>query len=298
MRLSRALGARSVLGMMPIDRPVTILGLGRMGAAMASAFQEHGWLVTAWNRSPTRLPGGIEPANDVTEAVADAQLVVLCLFDFDACRAVLESCASELSPGALVINTSTIGPDEAPRLARLVQEAGARYVHAPVLGSVPAVRSGRLLVLAGGDPLDVDRARDALAVVSREVRHVGDPARAAALKLVANASLAGALIALRDVMEAAAALGLDVETTLDVLAAGQLGGLSEAKRDLLTAEPHDADFTIRALLKDLTLLRAATASDLHVQREIAVLVEDGHVDQSDDIAAVFLLAPSRAAAAS
>ena len=296
MRLSRGLAARSVLGMMSTDQSVTVLGLGRMGAAMASTFHAHGWLVTAWNRSPTRLPAGIEPADDAIRAVTHAQLVVLCLFDFDACREVLESCASELAPGALVINTSTVGPDEATRLARLVQETGARYVHAPVLGSVPAVRSGRLLVLAGGDPLHVDRARDVLAVVAREVRHVGDPERAAALKLVANASLAGALIALRDVMEAAAALGLDVETTLDVLSAGQLGGLSQAKRDLLTDEPHDADFTIGALLKDVTLLRTATATDLHVQREIAVLVEDGRVDPSDDIAAVFLPLTSRAAA--
>lgn len=286
MRLSQHMGARSVVPMTRTDRAVTLLGLGRMGAAMASTLHEHDWQVTAWNRSEGDAPAGVELADDVATAVAGADLMVLCLFDGTACHDVLSH--AELAPGALVVNTSTVGPDEAARLAELVRGAGARYVHAPVLGSVPAVRTRRLLVLAGGESDDVDAARGVLDVVAREVRHVGDPARAAALKLVANASLAGALIALRDVVDAAKALGLDLEATLDVLAVGQLGGLSEAKRDRLTGDRRGADFAIGALLKDMTLLSAATGLDLHVECEITRLVDAGQVSTSDDIAAAFL----------
>ncbi len=272
------------------DHAATLLGLGRMGRAMATALHEHGWQVTAWNRSDVPGPEGAVRADDPATAVAGARLVVLCLFDRDACRAVLERCTFD--PGTLVVNTSTVGPDDATELARLVRTTGARYVHAPVFGSVPAVRAGRLLVLAGGEPGDVDDARGVLDVVAREVRHVGDPARAAALKLVGNASLAGAVVALRDVIEAAGAIGLDLDATLDVIAAGQLGGLSEAKRGLLDEEPRDADFAIGALLKDLTLLADASGLDLHVRREIAGLVADGRVSTADDIAAAFLPVPT------
>jgi len=90
------------------------------------------------------------------------------------------------------------------------------------------------------------------------------------------------------VIEAAKALGLDLEATLEVLAVGQLGGLSEAKRDRLTGDRRGADFAIGALLKDMTLLSAATGLDLHVEREIARLVDAGQVSRSDDIAAAFL----------
>lgn len=278
------------------DRTVTLLGLGRMGRAMTTTLHEHGWRVTTWNRSDAPVPEGVVRAGDPAGAVSGARLVVLCLFDGEACRAVLDRCT--LDPGTLVVNTSTVGPDEATRLAHLVRAAGARYVHAPVLGSVPAVRAGRLLVLAGGEPADVGDARGVLDVLAREVRHVGDPARAAALKLVGNASLAGAVVALRDVIEAAGALGLDLDATLDVLAAGQLGGLSEAKRGLLDEEPRDADFAIGALLKDMTLLADASGLDLHVRREIAGLVADGRVGTADDIAAAFLPVPASTGASS
>ena len=291
MRLSHRASARSVVRMTTPRPDVTLLGLGRMGAAMAARLHEHDWQVTAWNRTPTDMPAGVTRADDVAAAVTGADLVLLCLFDAAACEEVIGQGAEQLGPETLVVNTSTVGPDEATRLAERVEETGARYVHAPVLGSVPTVQAGKLLVLAGGDPGDVDRARGVLDVLAREVRHVGDPARAAALKLVANASLAGALVALRDVVEAAGALGLDLDATLDVLAAGQLGGLSEAKRDRLTGEPRDADFAIGALLKDMTLLSDATGLDLHVRREIAALVADGRVSTSDDIAATFLPVP-------
>ena len=56
--------------------------------------------------------------------------------------------------GTLVVNASTVGPDESRALAAQAAEAGLRYVEAPVLGSVPAVRAGRLTVLAGGDGAD------------------------------------------------------------------------------------------------------------------------------------------------
>lgn len=279
---------------------MTILGLGRMGGAMATTLHEHSWHVTAWNRSETEVPEGIDLAADAASAVAGADVVVLSLFAFDACWEVVERCSENVSEGALFVNTSTVGPEEATALARQAQDAGARYVHAPVLGSVPAVRAGRLQVLAGGEADDVDEARGVLDVVAAEVRHVGDPARAAALKLVANASLAGALVALRDVIEAARALDIDIVSALDVLAGGQLGGLSEAKRVRLTGDGRvaPADFTIGALLKDMRLLSHATGLDTRVHREMARLVAEGRVGVSDDVGAVFLPVSSLAGATS
>ena len=278
------------------ETSVTVLGLGRMGAAMATALAADGWSVTAWNRSPAPAPAGTTLAEEVTEAVAGADVVLLCLFDADACRAVLDRCADALAPGTLVVNTATVGPDEAEALAQRVREAGARPVHAPVLGSVPAVRAGRLVVLAGGPEADVEEARPLLDVLSHDVRHVGDPARAAALKLVGNASLAGAVVELGEVLTAADALGIGRDEALDVLATGQLGTLVTMKRDRLTGgEQPDADFAVGALDKDLRLLGAASGADLHAARTIGGLLGAGRVRPDEDIAAVCVAGEGAAA---
>jgi 3-hydroxyisobutyrate dehydrogenase-like beta-hydroxyacid dehydrogenase len=262
-----------------------------MGAAVATALQESGHPVQAWNRTRRTGPPGVQMLPEPRDAVAGARHVVLCLYDFEACREVLVACGPALETGCLVVNTSTIGPGEALDLERLVRGAGARYLHAPVMGSVPAVRDGGLVVLAGGSRRDVDDARQVLDAVAREIRYVGDPSRAAALKLVAISSLASALVAIRDAIAASRVMGLDLSETLDVLAAGQLGGLTNAKRDRLEGNRGiaSADFAAGALLKDVRLLSAALGTTPHVAREIErVMEENGLVAADEDTAALCL----------
>ena len=121
---------------------VAVLGLGRMGSAMAARLAEdHD--VRTWTRS-----GGGSPA----DVVAGAEVVLLCLYDGPACRDVLAAGLPAMAAGATVVNTTTVGPDEAAGLDVLVTAAGAAYLHAPVMGSTPAVAGGRLTILAGGKP--------------------------------------------------------------------------------------------------------------------------------------------------
>ena len=292
MRLWREARVSTVVCVSEAKTTTAVLGLGRMGAAIATALQDSGRSVQAWNRTSRDGPLGVQMLPKPAEAVAGATHVLLCLYDFDACREVLGDCVPALEPGCLVINTSTIGPSEALELERLVRGAGARYLHAPVMGSVPAVREGSLVVLAGGTRGDVDDARQVLDGVAREIRHVGDPGRAAALKLVANSTLASALVAIRDAVAASRAMGLDLSETLDVLATGQLGRLSEAKRDRLEGDRGfaSADFATGALLKDVRLLSAATGTTSLVAREIERLVAEGLVAGDEDTAALCLAA--------
>ena len=292
MRLWRKSPVPTVVDMTAAGVTTAVLGLGRMGAAIATALQDSGHPVRAWNRTRRAGLPGIQMLPEPGDAVAGARHVLLCLYDFDACRDVLVACGPSLEPGCLVVNTSTIGPREALDLERLVRGTGARYLHAPVMGSVSAVRERRLVVLAGGARSDVDDARQVLDAVAGEVRHVGDCARAAALKLVANSSLASALVAIRDAIAASRALGLELSETLDVLATGQLGRLSEAKRDRLEGDRGfaSADFATGALLKDVRLLSAATGTTSLVAHEIERLVAEGQVAGDDDAAALCLAA--------
>ena len=121
---------------------VAVLGLGRMGTAIAQRLTDQDWTVTGWTRS-----GGTEPS----AVVRQPTVVVLALFDGPACAQVIDRCGAALTPDTVVVNTTTVAPDEATALEKTVHATGAGYVHAPVMGSVPAVRSrhpadpGRLL---------------------------------------------------------------------------------------------------------------------------------------------------------
>ena len=106
---------------------VAVLGLGRMGSAMAARLADlHD--VRTWTRSGSGSPAA---------SVRGADVVLLCLYDGPACRDVLAAVLPALSARATVVNTTTVGPDEAEALDALVATTGAAYLHAPVMGRAP-----------------------------------------------------------------------------------------------------------------------------------------------------------------
>jgi 3-hydroxyisobutyrate dehydrogenase-like beta-hydroxyacid dehydrogenase len=259
---------------------VAVLGLGRMGTAMTRRLTEQRWPVATWTRSGT---------TDLGPVVRGADLVLLALFDGPACDQVLAECAPYLSAAHVVINTTTVAPHEAVAHEQAVQATGATYVHAPVMGSVPAVLGGTLKVLVGGSPADLGTAELVLADLGEVVR-AGGVADAAALKLVANSALGGAVLAVRDSRRYAEELGVSPGTALDVLERSALGGLVQGKRD-----HPPAHFTAAALSKDLTLLAAETSAARTLADRVAGALASGTVLADDDLFA--LTAPAQEPAA-
>ncbi|MEV0838605.1 nuclear transport factor 2 family protein [Actinocatenispora sera] len=231
------------------SQPVSVLGLGRMGTALARRLADLDFPVTGWSRSGVALDG-VRAAGSPAAAVAGADVVLLALYDATACRQVLARCAGSLRPGATVLNLATIAPAEAAELHR---DTPVRYVQCPVLGSAPAAATGTLTLLYGG-AAPAPAEAEVLAALGT-VLGCGDAATAAAFKLVANGVLGDAIVALGQALGRARRLGLGHVATLDVLARTALGGLVARKRDRLTAGAHaPADFTAGALGKDADLL--------------------------------------------
>lgn len=260
---------------MTTPHTIAVLGLGRMGAAIATRLADYDWSVVGWTRSG-RTAGAVETTVDPKDAVAKADVTLLALFDGQACRQVVDQVRGSLRPDAIVVNTSTIAPAEAAGLAR---QLGPAYVHAPVLGSVPAVAAGALQLLAAADQEALDRVRPVLEALGT-VHRVDDASTAAALKLVANLSLAGAVLTVRDALRQADALGLPRDQVLDVLELGQLGGLVARKRSFLAGRPafDRAEFTIGALAKDMALLTAASNVPLRSAADLADTPADPEAD--------------------
>ena len=254
---------------------VAVLGLGRMGAAMAARLADlhH---VRTWTRSAGGSP---------TVAVDGAEVVLLCLYDGPACRDVLAAALPALSAGTTVVNTTSVGPDEASALADLVTATGATYLHAPVMGSTPAVAAGRLTILAGGKP--TAEVESVLEVLGETLVFAG-PAEAAALKLVANGVLGDSLASLRRALARGDALGLPRDAVLDVVGRSVLGRFVDGRRDVLdaTAARPEATFAAGALAKDLALLGSATDTVSDARAAVTTVLATGALEADDDISVI------------
>jgi 3-hydroxyisobutyrate dehydrogenase len=171
---------------------VAILGTGRMGGAMARRLAASGFEVVLWNRTSDKAEqlhlGRV--AATPAEAARDAEIVISSLTNDAAVRDVYlgDNGVLRSAAGKLLIEASTAGPDIADELGQDAQGQGARFLEAPVIGSVPAVESGKLLILASGDHADFEQARSVLEHPGK-VRYVGTRGNAPRLKLIANSML-------------------------------------------------------------------------------------------------------------
>lgn len=262
---------------------VAVLGLGRMGSAMAERLTATDHSVRTWTRRPT---DAVHAMPTLDEAVAGAGTVLLALYDAEACHAVLDLCAAGFASGQVVINTATVSPGEAEEICQRIADLGGTPVHAPVLGSTDAARGGALTVLAGVDRLPA-RAADVLDAFGTAVP-VGTAAEAAALKLVANGVLADNLVTLGTAFSRARSLGLGSEATFTALEKTLLGPLVRAKRPVIdgTDDGRAAAFSIGALVKDLQLLAATDRSGDGSAEKRAIDTVAAHDRESDVAVAV------------
>jgi 3-hydroxyisobutyrate dehydrogenase len=248
---------------------VAFLGLGRMGVLMAKHVLDAGHELTVWNRTPGKagdlVAAGAREAKTAAEATADADVAVLMLFGPDSVREVLPEIARE---GLLVIDSTTIGPAAAHEFGRLCKSKGARYVDAPVAGSLEPAASGTLGVLAGCDEADWSEAEKLLHLWGdpARVRRIGAVGSGSALKLVVNQGLGVLAAGLGEALLMAGQLGLDRGVVLDVLEQGAYGFTVKQKRELLEkGDFSETRFSVDLLAKDLGLaVKETRDADLEV----------------------------------
>jgi 3-hydroxyisobutyrate dehydrogenase-like beta-hydroxyacid dehydrogenase len=234
---------------------VAIIGTGKMGGAMARRLKTQGHELTLWNRTREKAEalGAGKVAATPAKAAREAEVVISMLTDANAVRTAYlgDEGALKSAKGQVFIEMSTAGPNIAAELAPKLEKAGAHYVEAPVIGSVPAVEAGTLVVLAAGKEAAVERARPVLQALG-EVRRVGDLGTAAALKLVANSMLAGVTALAAELQSAGTAAGLNAEEVFWAISR-IAPAVSMRKAGLVEHRYEPVLFALRDAVKDLNL---------------------------------------------
>ena len=172
---------------------VTVLGIGRMGGAMAEKLSFAGHDVTVWNRTPRRaqeLAARIGVAHSLTahEAVSGAEVIISMLSTGEVTTSVLldEQVVDAMEDGAIVCDMATSGVAAAVEIDGALGRKGLRFIDAPVSGSVSTVMAGQLLVMASGDENTVREAESVLMAFSKRVAFVGAVGAGQSMKLSVN----------------------------------------------------------------------------------------------------------------
>lgn len=240
---------------------IGILGTGLLGSEIAIRLKTQGFDVSAWNRTADKAAPlatvGIRLPPTAAAVVADANIVLLLLADAAAIDATLF--ADDTAPvlaGRTVVQMGTIAPAESRAVGERVAAAGGAYLEAPVLGSLPEAREGKLLVMAGGDAALYERCLPVLEALSQEPRHIGELGQAAALKLAMNQLIAGLTATFSLSLGLVRKAGLDVEQFMDVLRGSALYAPTFDKKlgKYLEHDYASANFPLKHLLKDVRLM--------------------------------------------
>ena len=268
---------------------VAVVGLGKMGSALARHLLAQGLDVTVWNRHPEAaeaLAGaGATPVGKLGEIWGKAQLAMSFLADDQAVGDVYLASGGlvETAPGgAVLVEMSTVSPAVSQTVADAAEERGLRYVRCPVSGNPAVLSSGNLTLIASGSPASLEAAMPVLERVGSKVYQVGAAEEARVVKLAVNSMLVASAQMLAELITMCEAWGIDRSVLLDVLAGSAIGSpFVKYKTAALLAREYDATFTTAMAVKDLRLAQAVAAAEA-VPLPVTALVTDLAVATCED----------------
>jgi 2-hydroxy-3-oxopropionate reductase len=255
---------------------IAVIGLGVMGGPMASNLVKAGYDVVGYNRSPEKVNAlvteGGRGAASVAEAVRDAQVVLTVLPDSPDVEEVVggdDGVLTHAAAGTLWIDSSTIEPKVAVRLAQAAAERGLRAVDAPVSGGEAGAREASLSIMVGGDAVDVMEVRPVLEAVGSTIVHVGPSGSGQTVKAANQLIVAGTIELVAEALVFLEAYGVETEAAVKVLAGGLAGNrILDRKAESMIAREFTPGFRVDLHHKDLGIVTSAA-------REVGVAIPLG-----------------------
>lgn len=234
-----------------------------------------GFVVNVWNRTESKarelIQYGARLCSSIATLVENSDVIILCLADTPAVKAVVENAGGILaseSTGKLVIDLSSIDPESTRRLAeKLQQQCQISWVDAPVSGGVIGAENGTLIIMAGGDKRDIETASTILKPLYQQLTHMGDTGCGQVTKICNQMIVGCNVLVIAEMMALAKQAGVDAEQIPGALA----GGFADSKPlqivgpEMASATFEPIKWRVRTLLKDLSM-----AVDLSCKENTAV----------------------------
>jgi 3-hydroxyisobutyrate dehydrogenase-like beta-hydroxyacid dehydrogenase len=234
-------------------------GLGAMGLPMALRLAAVGHLVRGIDPSPAararwqqcqRSDAGEHDGRTV-------EVVILCVSDEAAARAVIEREAAHWPRGTLVIDHTTTGMPWAREAHALLAVHDITYCDAPLSGGVSGAEGGELVAMIGAPTRALPRAQAVLEAYTRQIIHLGDPGAGQACKMANQIAIAGIAAGLETARSFALAQGLPLTAVFAALSQGTAASVQLERLGEKLSDPHaPAGQRFAWLEKDLMLCQA------------------------------------------
>lgn len=239
---------------------VGILGTGLMGQPMALKLLEAGYEVLAYNRTPSKLApiqdAGGATTDNPTEVVKGCECIITMLTNADAIRqTVLSDEAKPYLTGRTVIQMGTIAPSQSKALHEDIIANSGQYLEAPVLGSIPQVKSGDLIVMVGATPALFEQYAPIFKVFGPDPILLGEVGSGASVKLAMNQLIGSLTTAFAASLAMVRQENIDIEAFMGIVRQSALYAPTFDKKlsRMLDGNYADPNFPSKHLLKDTNL---------------------------------------------
>ncbi|WP_243723226.1 NAD(P)-binding domain-containing protein [Actinomadura sp. 7K507] len=170
------------------DMPVTVIGLGLMGQALAGAFLRGGHPTTVWNRTAAKadrpVAEGATLAASAGAAAAASPLVVVCVSDYGAVRELLGALDGVLD-GRTVVNLTSGTSAQAREIAGEVARRGGTYLDGAIMAVPQGIGTADAAILYSGPRQVYDLHEPTLKTLAAGTAHLGGDHGLSALHEVA-----------------------------------------------------------------------------------------------------------------
>ena len=244
---------------------VGLIGLGLMGQPIGMNLLHAGHALTVLNRTTSRanelVASGAKLATSPREVAAASDVLLTIVSDPPALESVFwggdgkdSGALAGLKPGSTYIDSSTVSPSLARKIAAACAERSVRFLDAPVTGGDWGAKKGELVFMVGGDAATLKSVEPILGVLGKRWFHLGPNGAGQTIKLAMNMILALQVDALAEALALVTRAGLKGEDLVEVMQSSMArSGVLDVKAPNLLKGEYKPSFPLRLMHKDLGL---------------------------------------------
>ena len=256
-------------------KKIGFIGLGNMGEPMAANLVKAGFDVIGFDlieeAKKKAERNGIQIAEDAVSASENVDALISMLPASEHVESLYlgeEGLLSKLDKTVLIIDSSTIAPDSAIKVANLAKDLELSMIDAPVSGGVVGAQESKLTFIVGGAENNVERARPLLEKMGSNIFHAGSNGAGQVAKVCNNMLLAIHMCGTAEAIALGVKNGLDASVLSEIMRKSSGGNWSlevyNPYPGVMSSAPasrnYEGGFLNKLMAKDLGLAKEASES--------------------------------------
>ena len=194
---------------------ISVIGLGQMGKKLVQLYQEAGFEVTVWNRTPSRALNlkNVKIADAASEAIKESKMIIICVYDNRATLEILDGLPDkDIFAGKTILNLTTGSPKEASQIEAILSAKGGHYINGALQVAPDQMGLESTTVLLSGNSNVYLHNKSILDVLGGNLKYLGEnPSASSAMDLATLTWLYGSYIGLIYGVKLAQQYGLKLE---------------------------------------------------------------------------------------